>query len=181
LTPYFGFTTGQFSFNHDEFSLTHTRSFVDSIFWVWQAHNAGSKPELWFNSDNPTDPLPTDPLLPFHKDTNGTLITSNDVKYTSDWGFMYVSGRIQYPPSTVGGALTPADKKYLNRYINYEFGRVTRAEMLKQDEIKGKDHDYIINVIYDRSVSQHLMNEVLYSFFFPLFFSFFGEKNSSFK
>ena len=79
----------------------------------------------------------TEPLEPFHKDANGTLLTSNDVRDISAWNYNYSS----FP-----------SKKDLIKMINTKYGNnmqhvVGEAAM---NGVKGHENDYFMNVLYDR-------------------------------
>jgi hypothetical protein len=115
-------------------------SFIDALFAMWQA--LAGNTNLWFDNLHEGDPDATTKLTPFHKDTAGTGFDSNDVKDIKNWNYSYPPLKIDTP--------TEEGQKRLNLYINKNFANVVRQEMLKDEDIVGKDNDYIINVRYDR-------------------------------
>ncbi|KZS89025.1 Di-copper centre-containing protein [Sistotremastrum niveocremeum HHB9708] len=135
---------------------------VDRQFAIWQALN----PNLWF--DKPEDQLPDKegnwstpggtvvtpktPLAPFHKDKNGTVWNSDEVRYLKDLGYSYPELQPWLPKYFVGGVfqeeLYIADiKAQVNRLYSS-----TRTAFLaaSPDTEEVKEQDYIVNVEYER-------------------------------
>ncbi|KAK1514600.1 uncharacterized protein CCOS01_13881 [Colletotrichum costaricense] len=112
------------------FWLHHSN--VDRQLAIFQALN----PTHWFDGGSPTkDETSTGPLHPFHSDTNGTLITSENVKATTTYGYTYDD--LSAPPAT------------LQKTINEKYG-VLRKHLHANRNLAGKTNDYVINVQYDR-------------------------------
>lgn len=94
------------------------------ILAIWQYLN----PDKWFDDRVEGDPKPTDPLLPFHKDSQRSVNSSNDTQHWERLGYIY--------PELFG----------------------TTSIELKDPEERvpgiGGDNfqDYIINIQYDRYV-----------------------------
>ena len=124
---------------------------------MWQVLNW----EMWFNNPNPypKDPSPSDPLHPFHYDTQGN-------SWTSDRGRDWRHSHYQYddlkdmPP----GDPTPEYQASLWEHISQLY---PSTSSIIQDTpgftLEGnKFNDYLINIIYDR----YALNGTAYSILF---------------
>jgi tyrosinase len=116
---------------------------VDRQFALFQALN----PDKWFDNSLPSDDKPTDPLLPFHYDTQSHLYDSDRTRNWRDLGYDY---DIFVPVRDDHGNLDRSDglgelKRRLNRLYSS-----TRHDLKDSPQLEGGHNDYIINIIYDR-------------------------------
>lgn len=157
--------------NADTLSLI-CPSNVDRQTAIFQSLN----PSLWFDHPDPAgdDPGPSDPLQPFHYDTNNSTYNSAMVRDWKELGYSY--DELSLSPPTSNGrphhelavqpdihhaiqpapALAPAvvaasatQHSSLKRALNKMYGN-TRKDLQAAPEIEGRQNDYIINIIYDR-------------------------------
>ena len=120
---------------------------------MWQTLN----PNMWFDNpqkgDDPpatADPLPSDPLLPFHYDTDKHLWTSDRARSWKDLGYQY--------DDLVPKSHTPegSDKylKDLREHINELYpgasSCIQETPWYSLPDESFDFNDYIINVVYDR-------------------------------
>lgn len=129
---------------------------IDRLCAMWQALNWNT----WFNKPEPNDPAPSEPLHPFHYDTQSNSWTSDRSR---DWRLL----KYQYddlkdmPP----GEPTPEFQASLRRRINDLY---PSTSSVVADTGYSLEHnffnDYIINVVYDR----YALNGRAYSILFYL-------------
>ncbi|KXH59652.1 hypothetical protein CSAL01_11827 [Colletotrichum salicis] len=119
----------------------------DPIFWLHHSNVnrqlaifQALKPNHWFDGGSPEkDETPEAPLHPFHSDANGTLITSDNVKATTTYGYTYDD--LNVSPAEV--------QKTVQKTVNEKYG-ILRKHLQANHRLGGKTNDYVINVQYDR-------------------------------
>ncbi|OCL09390.1 Di-copper centre-containing protein [Glonium stellatum] len=132
----------------------------DPIFWfhhcnidrqlaIWQILNS----KMWFNKPQKDDPLPTDPLLPFHYDTNRSLWFSDKCRDWTQLNYQYDD--LVPKPDAINPDGSVNEERYaqdLRTYINTIYP--STSQIVKETPgytlDGGKFNDYVINVIYDR-------------------------------
>lgn len=113
---------------------------------MWQSLN----PDKWFDNLNPEDNNSTVKLLPFHKDKNFTLFTSDDVKDWTTLGYQYdVLEQAPQAASTSSRLTTEHITSNIRRAVNIHLN-TSRKAVLAAPKIPENDNDYLINIIYDR-------------------------------
>jgi tyrosinase len=130
---------------------------------------------MWFDSPEPDDPTPGDPLQPFHFDTRNGAYTSDMVRDWTKLNYTYDvlvpapepvedEGILAKPAPSVAGqerlaiAVQPSSGRtlsHLRRTINNQYAS-TRKSLIDAPEIHGRKNDYIINIVYDRYVLSFL-------------------------
>ncbi|KAI4599576.1 hypothetical protein KJ359_002023 [Pestalotiopsis sp. 9143b] len=127
---------------------------IDRLLAIWQRLN----PDLWFDRLEPGENKPTDPLLPFHKDTSGTVHTSNSVREFNNLGYDYAECVPNKQSRNSSGSINQQEyAKQIRASIMRLYpstAQIARENiempgLAKTDERK-QFHDYVINVIYDR-------------------------------
>ncbi|KAI0854170.1 Di-copper centre-containing protein [Daldinia vernicosa] len=127
---------------------------VDRQFAIWQALNVDNK-DNWFERqdeqlvDNGTWSIekgstdtPKTPLTPFHKDTEGTYFTSDDIRDWTQWGYSYPELQPWLPKYKPEGKF---DKQlYLNDIQNQ------LKKLYSSPEVEDAPADIIVNVEYKR-------------------------------
>ena len=154
----------------------------DPIFWlhhcnvdrqaaIFQTLNSN----LWFDQPESDDPNPTDPLQPFHYDTQNSTYTSDMVRDWTKFNYTYDNlvpptqpsdgsdavqpqmllavqpqPAVQHAQSVpVHHAISAVHQSTLKRTLNGLYGN-TRKDLLNAPGIHGLKNDYIINIVYDR-------------------------------
>ena len=136
-------------------------------------------PTLWFDDPDTSDPQnpdpnPTDPLQPFHYDTQNSTYDSNMVKDWTIFNYTYDTlSPLSQPGSdlataqpemllaaqsahavqphgvSVSHAISAVHHSTLKKTLNSKYGN-TRKDLLNAPGIHGLKNDYIINIVYDR-------------------------------
>jgi hypothetical protein len=135
-------------------NATDPTSYIDQILALWQMLNW----DKWFNRLNTDDATASSPLQPFHFSTNvNDVYDSNRGRCWTDLNYDY--DYFQLPSKPADGACGGAEGQYrtdLIAKINLDYGK-TRKRILEtkrtRPDFEGVDHDYIINIIYDRWAS----------------------------
>ncbi|KAK0629237.1 common central domain of tyrosinase-domain-containing protein [Bombardia bombarda] len=146
---------------------------VDRQFALWQAINVNNK-KNWFEDPDeqlkddgnwsiPADAVdtPTTALAPFHKDTQGTYFTSDDVRDWIKWGYSYPELQPWLEKYKKNGVFN--QDLYVND-VKYEI-----KQLYSPSERAQYTADYIINVKYKRFA----LNGTPYTLYF-----FIGHKDS---
>lgn len=109
------------------------------ILAIWQYLN----PDKWFDDRVEGDPKPTDPLLPFHKDSQRSVNSSNDTQHWERLGYIY--------PELLGTTSIELKTELYELY-----GRTLTKLKDPEERVPGiggdNFQDYIINIQYDRYV-----------------------------
>ncbi|KAI1478854.1 Di-copper centre-containing protein [Daldinia eschscholtzii] len=127
---------------------------VDRQFAIWQALNEDNI-DNWFEredeqlSDNGTWSIkeeaidtPDTPLAPFHKDTQATYFTSNDIKDWMKWGYSYPELQPWLPKYKQDGVF--------NKDLYTQDIRDQLKKLYSSPEVEHAPADVIINVEYKR-------------------------------
>jgi hypothetical protein len=131
-------------------------------------------PSLWFDQPESGDPKSTDPLEPFHFDTQSSTYSSNMVQDWTKLNYTYDNLVPTSQPATesdnaqpevllaaqpqlavqpqsfsVSHATIASHHSTLKRTLNGLYVN-TRKDLLNAPGIHGLKNDYIINIVYDR-------------------------------
>jgi tyrosinase len=119
----------------------------DPIFWlhhcnvdrqvaIYQSNNG--KEQWWTGADAKNDPKSSDPLFPFHSDTNFSHFTSDTVRDWTTLGYTYDD-------------LVPAPEE-LQKRLTEKYGVLRRviSNVRSERNMAGLDNDFLINVLYNR-------------------------------
>lgn len=123
---------------------------VDRQLAMWQTLN----PDKWFDNLDDGDATSSTPLSPFHKDTQGTIYTSDDIR---DWTKLnYQYDVLENTPrwiraSTQGKVTTDHIAGHVRRTVNLHMNKARKA-VLSSSQLTGTENDYLVNIIYDRWV-----------------------------
>lgn len=138
---------------------------VDRQFAIWQTLNHTS----WFTrNDKPycsskanADSLDTQttPLAPFHLDAHGSFYNSNSIRDWTKLGYSYPELQPWLPEYNPSGVFDRRRYiKAIKRQINHLYGSTRRLVLGSPwEKIGGLQNDYIINVIYERWVSDDFL------------------------
>lgn len=158
-----GFTTGKLILDSTTVTENQTHnacSNIDRLFALWQ----GLNPDKWFKESKvnqffqETIGLPKDspitpqtPLRPFHKDTKGTVITPEDVRYTYSYGYAYPELQTwKYKPSNYDNV---EFAKQLRKTVNELYGVSRKAFLEAGSELKGVESSDLFTKALDFSFS----------------------------
>ncbi|ETS79629.1 hypothetical protein PFICI_09482 [Pestalotiopsis fici W106-1] len=127
---------------------------IDRLLAIWQKLN----PKLWFDHPEPGDNKPTDPLLPFHKDTSGGLHTSDSVRDHTALGYDYAECVPKKQARNTNGSLNQEEyakqirASIMKLYPSTASIAIDNIQLpgLAKTEDQKTFHDYVINIIYDR-------------------------------
>lgn len=129
---------------------------VDRLATIFQALHEN----MWFDSASGVGDVPLDP---FHRDASNTPWTSNSCR---DWkaSFKYDYDDFTVPGQPAGVAPRSStlrsssgdaprdderDLPTLKKRINEKYG-VVRREIMNSPSMRGRENDYVINIVYDR-------------------------------
>ena len=128
--------------------LVHSN--VDRQLAEWQTLNPDDS--SWFDDLSPGESGPKALLPPFHIDTKYTSYTSNDVRDWTKLNYQYDS--LENTPrwiraQTQGQVTDDHIKGNVRRHVNLHLNK-SRQAILASPHLRGKENDYIINIVYDR-------------------------------
>ncbi|KAI4209158.1 MAG: hypothetical protein LQ351_007874 [Letrouitia transgressa] len=128
---------------------------VDRLCALWQVLNWS----MWFNNPSEGDPASSDPLLPFHSDTQKSNWTSDKCRDWRNANYQYDDLK-GMPPGTP----TPEYQATLRSRIKALYPSTSAAVARSPGFTLQNNtfHDYIINVVYDR----YALNGKAYSILF---------------
>ncbi len=128
----------------------------DPIFWlhhcnvdrqlaIYQLNNGEG--QWWTGADINNDPKSSDPLYPFHSDTNFSHFTSDMVRDWTKLGYTYDD---IVPPADSTSPQVPAEE--LQKRLTEKYGVLRRVigKVSSERNMEGLDNDFLINVIYNR-------------------------------
>ncbi|CAM1508854.1 Fc.00g025930.m01.CDS01 [Cosmosporella sp. VM-42] len=127
----------------------------DPIFWlhhcnvdrqlaIYQLNNGKGQ---WFTGAGPNDPTETDPMYPFHSDTNFTHYNSDTVQDWTKLGYNYDD---LTPTNPSSGLLVSPEE--LQKRLTEKYGVLRRviSKVSSERKMEGLDNDYLINTLYNR-------------------------------
>ena len=109
----------------------------------------------WFDHLSQGESGPTAQLPPFHIDTKFTLYNSNNVRDWTKLNYQYdtTENTPRYIRAQVAQNQTQVTgdhiRGHVRRNVNLHLNR-SRHAVLASPHLRGKERDYIINIIYDR-------------------------------